>query len=310
MIDSPLGPRGLKVSRLSLGTAQFGMRYGLTKAKSQDEVDAIIEAASELGVILLDTAPAYGDSEDKVGDHLRRLPGHHFKLATKAAGLVPEDAKSVDRLFARLSGSLETSRAALGTLDVVQLHQTEPWLLQADALWTAVDLLRAEGWFHSFGVSAYEPEEALGVLERGGAQLDLLQVPFNVLDQRFRPVIQAAAERGVGILARSAFLKGTLTAQAAGLPAFLSALAPHRERLAGLAERVGLSAADVALAFVAGEPGVGSVLVGVDHPGELRGNAALMDRLDAIAPIREDLLTMAVSDRTLVDPRLWAAKGF
>ena len=310
MQRSSLGPRALTISRLSLGTVQFGMPYGLTRAKSQGDVDAILDTAAELGISLLDTAPAYGDSEAKIGDALRRRPGHGFRIATKAAKLSPEDAATVERMAQALRESLERSRAALGRLDVLQLHQTEPWLVRADSLWEAVERLRAQGFFNSFGVSLYEPEDAFEVLERGAGTLDLIQVPFNVLDQRFRPAIEAAAGRGIGVLARSAFLKGTLTADSASLPPFLAALAPHRERLARHAASAGLTLAEAALAFVAGEPGVSSVLVGVDQPAELRRNAAVLDRLGAAGPIRDALKAMSVTDRTLVDPRLWTAQGF
>lgn len=298
------------VSRLSLGTVQFGMPYGLTRAKSQSEVDALLDAAADLGVSLLDTAPAYGDSEAKIGDALRRRPGHGFLLATKAAKLVPDDAASADRMVASLGASLEKSRASLGRLDILQLHQTEPWLLGSDSLWEAVEELRSRGHFRSFGVSVYEPEEALHLLERRAGAVDHIQLPFNVLDQRFRPAIQAASRAGVGVLARSAFLKGTLTADDASLPPFLAALTPHRERLARCAAAVGLSAAEAALTFVAGEPGVSSVLVGVDNPSELRRNVAVLERLGDAGSIREELKAMSVSDPALVDPRTWTAKGF
>lgn len=310
MMTSSLGPRGLRVSRLSLGTVQFGLDYGLTKRKSQAEVDSLLDTAAEVGCTLLDTAPSYGDGERLVGDYFRRRPNHPFQVATKVAKLSRDDVASVSRMRAALEASLRSSAEALGSLAVVQLHQAEGWLLGSTELWRCVDGLRRDGFFRSFGVSVYEPEDALTLLTSAPPALDVIQVPFNVLDQRFRSVLQAASAKGIGILARSAFLKGVLTANTDALPPFLAALRPSRDRLSRLAARVGMTAGEAALAFVAGEEGVSSVLVGVDRPGEIRRNAALMDRLEALAPVRAELLTMALEDRSLTDPRLWAARGF
>lgn len=298
------------VSRLSLGTVQFGLDYGLTKRKSQAEVDALLDTAAEVGCTLLDTAPAYGDSERLVGDYFRRRPNHHFQLATKVSKLSREDLESNARLRAALAASLRSSVAVLGPLAVAQLHQAEGWILSSSSFWGCVDSLRSEGLFRSFGVSVYEPEEAIQVLTSAPHSLDVLQVPFNVLDQRFRPAIRMASAKGVGVLARSAFLKGALTAEANSLPPFLSGLQASRERLSSLAAHVGMTAGEAALAFVAAEAGVSSVVVGVDSPGEVRRNAALMDRLPSLAPVRAELLAMSLEDRALTDPRLWTAKGF
>ena len=74
---------GRKISRLGLGTVQFGLDYGYTKKLSQREVDSILDGCAGAGIRFLDTARDYGDSEKKIGNYFKRHPRAGWVVATK-----------------------------------------------------------------------------------------------------------------------------------------------------------------------------------------------------------------------------------
>ncbi len=71
-----------KISKFGLGTVQFGLDYGFTKRKTQDEVNKILKTATDNGITLIDTAREYGDSEEKIGNFIENY-NHNFVIATK-----------------------------------------------------------------------------------------------------------------------------------------------------------------------------------------------------------------------------------
>lgn len=307
MLYSVLSRGGLKVSRLGLGTVQFGLDYGFTKAKSQAEVDRILDLCAERGLSLLDTASTYGDSEKKIGDYLRRRPDSRFVICTKAARLPDQEP-----IFEHLQRSLQASLAALrvDTVGVLQLHHCSPRTVANPGFWDALARLREDRRFASFGVSVYETGEAEDLIANHSPEVDVLQVPFSVLDQRFRGLFYRSAQAGISMLGRSAFLKGMITAPDDAVPAWLSPLLPHKRRLTALAAEAGLSSGEAALLFAVAEEGLRSVLVGVDSADELGKNLTTLAKMDSAARIMDRLRSLGVEDRALVDPRQWAERGF
>lgn len=299
-IPSRTLPRGgPRLSRLGIGTVQFGTDYGFTKAKSQGEADAILDACAARGIYLLDTAPAYGDSEAKIGDYLRRQPQSGFVVATKLGTGSPH---------ASVAASLKT--LGLTRLELLQLHRSDPAALADDRLWTELAALRAEGLFVKLGVSVYEAPEIETILARHAAEVDFVQLPYSVFDQRLRPWLPRLRSAGIGVVSRSTLLKGMIPAADDQLPSWLAGLKPTKARLRAMAERAGLDAQSLALLSCALEPDIDCTLIGVDSPAEVHAAANALDAATRVTCLEAELRTLAVSDPELVDPRLWAARGF
>ncbi len=223
-----LGRTGLSVSALSLGTASLGAEYGIAGPDGSgpppaDAAITLIRTAVDRGITLVDTAPAYGTSERIVG----RAVGRDTRviIATKVS---PHD----------LDTSLDRSRRALerDVLDIVQVHNATADMIDAGRVSDRLLEARGRGVVRVLGASVYGVEAALAVVRSGA--YDVLQVAFNVLDQRMaREVLPAADAAGVGVIARSAVLKGVLTPKAQWLPLALAPLgeaaARARDAIAG-----------------------------------------------------------------------------
>jgi aryl-alcohol dehydrogenase-like predicted oxidoreductase len=292
------------VARLALGTAQFGLDYGLnnTAGRPADAtVHEVLRTAQAAGLTLLDTAAAYGDSEARLGQWLSQagVEASSFQLVTKlAAGPA-----------SRVGQQLQESLARLRRPDVygVMFHSFNAFRKQPDS-WSALQEARDARLVQRIGVSLYHPEEAAWLLEKG-LDADLVQVPFNVLDQRFGPLLPELAGRGVEVHVRSAFLQGLLLRDPAALPAFFEPLAPKLTRLHQLARAADIPLPALLLQFAAFAPGVRRVVVGVDSAANLQENLAAAAYQAPAASLRAALQDLAEETTDFILPYEWPPRS-
>ncbi|WP_198172491.1 aldo/keto reductase [Hymenobacter ginkgonis] len=282
--------------RLALGTAQFGLAYGLNNHAGQPTPAAVAEvlaAAQAAGLTLLDTAAAYGDSETRLGE----LAGKNsaFDLITKVAAGPP----------AQVTQHLAESLARLRRPRVygVLFHAFGP-LQAAPAAWQALQAARASGQVQRIGVSLYHPHEAEWLLAQNW-DIDLVQVPYSVLDQRFAAVLPRLAARGVEVHVRSAFLQGLLLREPATLPEFFLPLAPKLTQLRALAAAANIPLPAALLLFAAGAPGVARAVIGVDSVANLHENLAAAAYAAAAETLRPTLTALAETTDTFILPYAW-----
>lgn len=159
--------------RLALGTVQFGLDYGVSNRAGEvpdDELDAILTLARKLGVDTLDTAQAYGKAETRLGSHHTA----DFQLVGKLAPGI-----QATEVATSVAGSLQ--RLARPRLDGLLLHRSQD---ASPALFEQLAELQRQGLVGKVGVSVYAPEE-LALWLAQGYPLELVQLPANLLDQRF-----------------------------------------------------------------------------------------------------------------------------
>src|SRR4051812_19610622 len=183
----PLGRTGLTVSALSLGTVSLGVEYGIAApgasgAPAEDEAVALVKAAVDRGISLVDTAPAYGHAERIVGRAIGR--DARVAVATKV------DARG------DVAASIEASRRALDrdVLEIVQVHNATAAAI-AGGVTRALAAARERGVVRVIGATVYDADAARAAI--GSGEYGVVQLALSVLDQRMRgDVIPAAAEAG------------------------------------------------------------------------------------------------------------------
>ena len=308
---------GRDVGVIGLGAWQLGADWGTV---SEDDAHATLQAATDAGVTFFDTADVYGDgrSEKVIGAFVRDHPG--ITVATKMGRRVPQDpaAYTLDNFRAWT----DRSRANLGvdTLDLVQLHCPPTPVFSTGAVYDALDTLVQEKRIAAYGVSVEKADEALAAIERPGTAS--IQIILNAL--RLKPlerVLPAAAEAGVGIIARVPLASGLLSGKYDEHTTF--AADDHRtynrhgeafdvgETFSGVDFATGLEAvrrlrplvppgatmAQFALRWVVDQGGVTVVIPGARNPEQARGNAAVaglapLDQAtqDAVAAVYDELI--------------------
>jgi aryl-alcohol dehydrogenase-like predicted oxidoreductase len=307
-----LGTTGLRVSRLSIGTAAFGLdHYGIPAPREGvvDSSEAIqaIRSAAESGINLFDTAPGYGHSEELLGQAL--VGRKDCLIATKVP--IPDDIAviSSSALAAKVNISVDGSLRLLQreVLDIVQIHNATIPVLQQGELIACLERAREGGKLRYIGASVYGEETALAAVRTGKVQV--LQIALNLLDQRMRlRLLDEAQDAGVGVLSRSALLKGALTSRSRWLPKSLRALSQACERVLKVLGTNWEALPSMALRFCLSLNGVHSVLVGVRSPTEVKNCIAA----EAAGPLEPDLLnkayTLALDDDLLLNPTYWDLK--
>ncbi len=292
------------IGRLALGTAQFGLNYGInnTAGRPTDATVAeVLQTARAAGLNLLDTAAAYGDSETRLGTWLSQPAADSvpFQLVTKlAAGPAPQVRQQLQESL----GHLRQAR-----LYGVMFHDFTAFR-QQPAAWEALQEARAAGVVRRIGVSLYHPQEAEWLLAQK-LDVDLVQVPFNVLDQRFGAVLPALQQHGVEVHVRSAFLQGLLLREPTTLPGFFAPLAPKIAQLHALATEANVPLPALLLLFAAFATGVSRAVVGVDTAANLRDNLAAAGYLEQAELLRPALQALAETTTEYILPYAWLPRS-
>lgn len=301
---------GLRLSRLAIGTAQFGMPYGIhnrTGQPSKTQIRQILDLALEAGVNVLDTARAYGDSEQILGDVLRREErGDGLVIVTKLGPLA--EPLSVQDVRGRVGDSIRTSLCylRLEQIPIYLLHRPEHLTAYGGAIVEELVRLREQGAIGHLGASVYTPEEAEQALSTEG--IEAVQVPLNLFDHRLirSGFLSRAHFRGVAVFVRSVFLQGLLLMEPEEVPAGLRDVLPFGQALRQMCAKTGRTAAELALQFGLRQNGVTSVLVGVETIAQMQENLRLFD-VSPLGPavIKEVGERFGSVPEPLLDPRQW-----
>ncbi len=273
----------LKLSRLMLGTVQFGLNYGIANRAGQPSYEtarSIIECAYEGGVNCLDTASLYGESEEVLGRALAELKlAGKMVVATKvchmAEGLSASDADKV----VEESVTQSLKRLKMDTLPICLFHTENNFLSYIESLMK----LKERGLIKYIGSSVNTPIGAKQVIQSDLAEA--MQMPSSVLDHRFirLGICDKAAERGAALFVRSIYLQGLILMPEEDILPELAEVIPVRRNLKALADQAGITMAELAVRYMLGVSGITSLVVGVDSPDQMRENIALFNKgsLDA-----------------------------
>jgi len=289
--------------KIALGTVQFGVNYGISNKAgkaSQAEVGAILAAAEKYGVSVIDTATLYGDSEEVLGQTLP--PNSSFDIVTKTSQFAKQILDEADAQH--LEDTFHSSLSKLGRSSVYGLlvHRAEDLLLPGGEL--LVDRLlklKKNGLVSKVGVSVYSGSQIDQVMER--FQIDLIQLPINVLDQRLLQSghLQKLKSVGVEIHARSTFLQGLLLMELQNVPEYFDIIRKNLESYHRFIRARGLTPIQAALGFVLGLQEIDQVICGVNNAQQLREICeAAQVEVDS-----NELAEFAITDESIVNPSLW-----
>jgi aryl-alcohol dehydrogenase-like predicted oxidoreductase len=280
--------------KLALGTVQFGLDYGIANAVGRvpsEEISGILATARRAGITVLDTAVAYGDSEERLGD----AGVDDFSVVSK----LPSPMRDAATIAIAVRASL--ARLRRPELYGLLLHRSSDLLgNNGDEVFAALCALKHKGLVKKIGVSIYDPEELAPLIDR--YDIDLVQSPYNVLDRRIATSgwLGRLKERGIEVHARSAFLQGLLLMRKAQRPARFAQWAPQLDAWDEWLVETAQSPLAGALSFVIAEGMIDRVVVGVDSDRHLQEIVAASGLPGPPAP-----LSLASNDRHLINPAMW-----
>ena len=279
------------MNKLALGTAQFGLDYGVTNSEGKvqvEEVELILECAKENSINTLDTAASYGNSEEVLGS----IGISDFQIITKTIPL----KNGVDEVIKHFQQSLTfLNKSSVNGLLTHNINEIEH--KNFNTLFKELTELKRQGLVNKIGFSTYTPEQVDFLLKN--FDFDLIQVPFNIFDNRLIQggQLQALNNKGIEVHARSVFLQGVLL-DFNNLSNYFS---PWKKEFSIYQETVkdnGLSLLECALNFVLNIREIDKVLVGVNSERQLKEIIQAVKR-------RSNLSAYPINDINLLNPSLW-----
>jgi aryl-alcohol dehydrogenase-like predicted oxidoreductase len=293
--------------KVALGTAQVGMDYGLSNVggKMQENiVKDILQIAMEDDIKIIDTACSYGDSEETLGRHLPR--GSQFQLVTKTpiflkAHIDNSDAEFLEKLFLNSLLKLNT-QSVYGLL----IHRCDDLFVPGGhLLMERLVRLKKNGYIKKIGASVYQPSQVEKLINY--FDIDLVQVPLNVLDQRFltEGFLTRIKSNGIEIHARSAFLQGLLLMNPHELPDGFELIRPTLIEYHELIANLGLSCVDAAIGFIKSVPEIDCVVCGVNSVEHLRE----IIRAYRSPVVVQGFSKFAVTNEAIINPSMWGDRA-
>ena len=283
-------------NKLILGTVQFGLNYGinnLTGQPSEQEIFNILDEAYFQGIRSLDTADAYGNAINIIGNY-HQSRGNKFKILSKfnfiEKGKLGQNAKEALE-------KIQTTAFEVYSFHSFSSYSERPYLMDE------LLLLKQQGMIRKIGISIYTNDEFQYVIENDF--IDVIQLPFNLLDnQNVRgDLMGQAKQKGKEIHVRSVYLQGLFFMDINSLPERLLSLKPYLQTLHEYCKKESITMETLALCYALYNNNINHVLIGVDTKEQLIKNLnASKDIPHIIEYINQQIL---VKETKLLNPVNW-----
>lgn len=297
---------------LCLGTVQFGMSYGLRGQQQPSLSDAIqmIDYATQNGIHSIDTALAYGNAEEIVGEFLRRKTISRDKLFI-ISKFKPNELDEVkpENYTKVIKENYEKQLKRLNTdyLDSYVFHSSR-YAFDEEKL-QAMYELKKEGKVRHCGVSVYYPNEAKICIE--SPLVDFIQLPSSIFDQRMNNegVFELALKNGTTqIHSRSAFIQGLILMKESEIPPFLERAKPIIRKIDKLCQKYNISRIKLALLYVKQFDAISHLVFGVDNIEQIKENIKIFQEnlsKNILAEISKEFENISTD---IIMPSLWGKR--
>ena len=283
------------LNKLCIGTAQFGMNYGVNNKVGtvrQNEIAKILDLAYSNGINSLDTAKSYGQSEYKLGKYIKSRE-YYWDVTTK-----------INNLNYSIEEQLIDSIKKLGCTSLnVLAHSANIYF--NDSFFNQIISLKKKNFIKKVGLSVYSNENFEKILKYADS-IDIIQLPLNILDTRLikSGVLNKLNDSGVEIHARSIFLQGLLNMKKKQLSNdFIKILKPIKS-LETFIKGEDINIAEYSLLFIYNLDFISKVIIGVETLDQFRSNIkSLKKRVNK--SIFQDALKIEFEDEYILNPSLW-----
>ncbi len=299
-------------SKLTLGTVQLGMNYGIANKigkPNSDESYDILVAALNGGINTVDTSIDYGNSEKIIGEFIKSKKENDLNIVTKF-NLVNNNSINLNQIRKEIYEQVKSSISTLGIdkIPVYLFHQGKDQHLEsyAEPVSLVLSELKKDGLISVGGISLYNPDDVRFILEN--REFHAVQIPINIFDQRLivDGTLGKMKERNKIVFARSVYLQGLFFLNPAGLTGNLIPALPYLQKLKILSDEVGMTIHEMCFSFVRDLYGISSMVVGAENITQVNDNIKLLD-----VPALNPEFRLKISNifknvpKTIITPALW-----
>ena len=278
-------------NKICIGSAQFGLNYGISNKNGKtdiSEISKILALSKKYDIKFIDTANSYGTSELTLG----KFKLNDFRIISK---YIPPEYNSIN-----LSDQLESTLNNLKVDSIYGYLSHRPNEFKDNPeRWDELTLLKCKGKVKKIGVSLNNPNE-IDIIEELGIVPDIIQAPYNYLDNRFKKIFIKYRSLGTEIFARSIFLQGLFFLTKEDLEGYFNEV---KDLIEFLQNNYNDKLAACLLKYVIEEPCIDYVIIGIENSSQLKYNISNFS-------MNENLpnLSLNISDNILT-PSLWPTKN-
>ena len=288
------------ISEVILGTAQFGMNYGLneeSRSLDRDKIFKILNQASRSKITIVDTAHSYGSSEKIIGDWMSSSNKNKMNIITKIPRLlVGHGSKEANHYLSESMRNLGVT-----SIDTLLMHEAKDIFKQDIISW--VESLLYNKKIKWFGVSVYNIKDILPI----HPSISVIQIPLNIFNQinLEEDLVKNFIRKGGQIHIRSVFVQGLILMNPSKLPKYFESCKEPIKKFQSLAKEAGVLPESLAIASVKYLLPQCKIIMGVHSHQQLAANAKLLgDKID------RSIITSAIKlgnlfSGNMCDPRLW-----
>jgi len=287
------------MNKLSLGSAQFGLDYGIANQSGKTkfkEVKKILKLAKKSKIDLIDTAISYGDSEKVIGD----IGETDFKFISKLPA-IPNNCLDI---YSWVQKNVRNSLKQLSTNSLYGLlvHNSNDLLgPSSKELINALNNIKFDGLVKKIGISIYDPSECEKILYLN--KFDIVQAPLNIIDRRLvdSGLLSKLHSQNIEIHTRSVFLQGLLLMSRKEIPKNLNRWSKIWDKWSSELKRNKLDAIEACLLYPLSIPEINHVIIGVNNASQLND---IIIKSKSQRP-QADLSFMISNDQMLINPTNW-----
>ena len=288
-----------------IGTAQFGMDYGIANLSGrpkQDDIDKIMQYATKNNIRYFDTAQSYGKSETVIGEAISKLSKiNKIRIISKLSPDLQEN--SPESIVDSVKSSI--NKLNIKSLYALLAHRVEA--IKSETFLAAIRILKKDGLVIKTGVSVYTPEDALRVIKNN--EVDILQIPFNILDKRWlvRGIIEEAKENNIQVFFRSIFLQGLIFLNEKDLiNRNMSWAYPYLKKFNALVNDTPFSTVELAFGILNQVSGNNVIIMGLDSLNQLQQNLSIIEKSVINEKVSDEWwANLPAFPEKLLNPSLW-----
>jgi aryl-alcohol dehydrogenase-like predicted oxidoreductase len=291
----------MKANKIVLGTVQFGLEYGVnnTSGKPNSEtVFAILDFGYQNSLRYLDTAEAYGDSQEIIGKY-HQQSNNKFDVITKFSA----NRKDLpENIYNRIKHNIKT--LSVDYLYGYMFHSYSDFETSYEYHMDGIQRAKNKGLVQKFGVSIYTNKEFENIINC--EEIDFIQLPFNLLDNAShrKDLILSAKQKGIEIHTRSVFLQGLFFKQKSSLSPKLRPLLPYLNKIEEISLKTKLSISELALNYSIQQADIDYVLLGVETLSQLESNILSLKKELSLETMQE-VNEISVNEIELLNPSNW-----
>jgi len=289
-----------KISKLSLGTVQFGLNYGIANngKPTYDNTDTIINYIIDNGINTFDTAQSYGDSEKILGNSIKNKKDIFIISKLASESFTTNLSENIDKSLSNLK---------INCMYALLLHDSKLLYNWEERYTKSITNLINKNKIKYFGVSIYTNSDFQLAIQN--PNINFIQIPFNIFDQRAisKRWFQQAKEKNKLIFVRSIFLQGLLLMEIQDIPAKLKDAINYLKTFELYAKELNISKSELALSFVNSIATESLILFGCDSIKQAQENIENFNSLkqldtDTIERIHKDFNNI---NENIYNPAKW-----